>query len=72
MTVEGARLGVLRAADVPTGPDPGIIERLDGLPVLGTADGGLALLEVVAAGRRAQPGSAWMHGRRGSAALLDR
>ena len=72
VALEGARLGVLRAADVPTGPDAGTIERLDGLPVLGTAEGGLALLEVVAAGRRSQPGSAWMHGRRGSPALVDR
>jgi hypothetical protein len=38
----------------------------------GTAEGGLALLEVVVAGRRSQPGSAWMHGRRGSPALVDR
>jgi hypothetical protein len=63
---------VLRAAEVPSGPDAGTIERLDGLPVLGTAEGGLALLEVVVAGRRSQPGSAWMHGRRGSPALVDR
>jgi methionyl-tRNA formyltransferase len=72
LSVEGSRLGVVRAADVPSGPDPGSIERLDGLPVLGTSEGGLALLEVVAAGRRSQPGSVWMHGRRGAPARVER
>ncbi len=72
LTVEGERLGVVRAAAVPSGPAVGDIERHDTLPVLGTADGGLALLEVVAAGRRPQPGVQWMHGRRGAPTRVER
>jgi len=68
VTVEDTRLGVLRAAVVPTGPVEGIIELLDGIPMMGTSEGGLALLEVVAEGRRPQSGAAWMNGRRGQPA----
>lgn len=70
LSVETSRLGVLRAGLVPAAPAAGRIERIEGVPVMGTADGGLALLEVVAEGRRPQPGAAWMNGRRGEPAQV--
>lgn len=70
LTVDTSRLGVLGARWVPTAPAPGRIELVEGVPVLGTTDGGLVLLEVVAEGRRPQPGAAWMNGRRGAPAQV--
>jgi methionyl-tRNA formyltransferase len=68
LTVDGDRLKVLASSVVSSGPAAGIIEGVDGHPVLGTADGGLRLDVVQPAGKGAQPGTAWLNGRRGAPA----
>ena len=59
------RLGVwaARSTGAP-GPPPGEIAFDGALPVLGCADGGLELLSVQPAGRRAMPGADFLRGRR--------
>lgn len=60
-TLSGERLRVLRAAVEPNHDGlPGLLEGL----VVGTADGGLRLEEVQAAGRRALPAGEWHRGAR--------
>jgi methionyl-tRNA formyltransferase len=56
----GKRLLVTRARAVTGGPGPGV---LDGL-VVGTAAGGLELIEVQPEGKAPQPASAWRNGAR--------
>ncbi len=68
LTVDGDRLKVLAASVVSASPAAGMIEGVDGHPVLGTADGGLRLDVVQPAGKGAQSGRAWLNGRRGAPA----
>ena len=68
LTVDGDRLKVLAAYVVSASPAAGMIEGVDGHPVLGTADGGLRLDVVQPAGKGAQSGRAWLNGRRGAPA----
>ncbi|HWW53939.1 MAG TPA: hypothetical protein VNY84_09220, partial [Acidimicrobiales bacterium] len=58
----GHRLIVVRAKPVAAGPDPGV---LDGL-VVGTADGGLELVEVQPEGKAVQAAANWRNGARPS------
>jgi methionyl-tRNA formyltransferase len=63
----GARLGdlrVLRARPVGDAPDPGELAASDGRLVLGTADGGLELLEVQPPGKRPMDAAAYLRGHR--------
>jgi methionyl-tRNA formyltransferase len=60
----GERLGVLEARARADGPAPGTVAALDGQAVLGTPGGGLELLTVQPAGRRAMTGADWLRGRR--------
>lgn len=60
-----ARLAVLRARVVPSGPPAGQLLLEGRLPVLGTADGGLELVSVKPAGRNEMSGEAWLRGHRG-------
>jgi len=59
------RLGVweARATGAP-GPDPGEVSFAGERPVLGCADGGLELISVQPAGRRAMPGADFLRGQR--------
>ncbi len=58
-------MGVLAARVVDRGPaHGGLGAGADGTPVLGTVEGGLELLTVQPAGRRAMPGADWLRGRR--------
>jgi methionyl-tRNA formyltransferase len=59
----GRRLIVVKARPVAVGPTPGV---LDGL-VVGTAEGGLELVEVQAEGKAVQPAADWRNGARPSA-----
>ncbi|MDQ6732095.1 MAG: methionyl-tRNA formyltransferase [Actinomycetota bacterium] len=59
------RLGVWEAQATGTpGPGPGEISFAGQLPVLGCGDGGLELVSVQPAGRRAMPGADFLRGRR--------
>jgi methionyl-tRNA formyltransferase len=60
----GARLGVLVARVVASGPPPGSLSHDGPVPVLGCADGGLALLVVKPPGRREMRGEDWLRGLR--------
>ncbi|MFQ5555316.1 MAG: methionyl-tRNA formyltransferase [Acidimicrobiia bacterium] len=70
-TVEGKRLRVLDASYVAADVEPGHIEVDAGYPVMGFSDGGLVLTVVQPAGKRPQPGAAWVSGRRGAPAVVD-
>lgn len=71
LSVEGVRIGVLRARLSPETVVPGRIEVIAGRPVLGCGSGALELIEVHAAGKRQMTGAAWANGRRGAPALVD-
>jgi len=72
LMVEGRRLAVRKALPVESGPEPGwITPGSDGTPVLGTAAGGVALLQVRPEGRNDLTGREWMNGRRGTPAHVD-
>ena len=64
MQVHGTRVKVLSAQPVPASVPPGAIEVADGEVVLGTTHEGLALREVVPAGKRVMPAAAWVAGHR--------
>jgi methionyl-tRNA formyltransferase len=68
MTVGGQRMKVLRARATDAGGEPGEVDRAG---VLGTAGGGLVLVEVQPAGKRPMPGGAWRRGLHG-AVRVDR
>ena len=55
---------VLRARRHPTAPEPGTWAGVDGVPVVGLADGGVELVEVLPPGKRPMSGEAWLRGRR--------
>ena len=59
---DGSRLGVRRARPIDGGPEPGRLEQLDGLLVLGTADGALAIAEVQPPGRRPMTAADYLRG----------
>jgi len=63
----GDQLKVISASIHEADVEPGRIEGVGGLPVLGLEDGSLQLNELQPAGRRRQSGSAWLNGRRGEA-----
>lgn len=63
----GDELKVIRASIHEVDVEPGRVEGVGGLPVLGLADGSLRLDEVQPPGRRRQTGGAWLNGRRGEA-----
>ncbi len=72
VVVEGRRLAVRRAWYTEPAPEQGVIAPdADGVPVLGTAAGGVALIQVRPEGRDDRPGKAWMNGRRGAPAHVD-
>jgi methionyl-tRNA formyltransferase len=60
----GLGVGAARAMDAP-GPPRGKLSLEGELPVLGTASGSLALLEVQPPGGRMMDGAAYLRGRRG-------
>jgi methionyl-tRNA formyltransferase len=60
--VGGRRIKVLRAAAVPSGPPPGVV---DADAVVGTVDGGLRLVEVQPEGKPTMGAMAWRNGQRG-------
>jgi methionyl-tRNA formyltransferase len=63
----GDQLKVVSASVHEAGIEPGRIEGVGGVPVLGLADGSLQLDELQPPGRRRQSGKAWLNGRRGEA-----
>ena len=64
--IDGDRHRVLRARAHSDTPGPGAWGVIAGVPVIGVADGGVELVEVQAAGRRATSGVEWARGRRAS------
>jgi len=70
--VDDDRVKIHAASTFAESPLPGVIEGRDGFPILGTAEGGLRLDMIQPAGKRLQTGTAWLNGRRGRPAHLDR
>ena len=63
--LDGDTYKVLRAQSHPHAPEPGAMESVSGVPILGVADGGIEVVEIQAPGKRAIPGADWVRGRRG-------
>lgn len=61
---------VLRARRHPTALEPGTWAGVDGVPVVGLADGGVELVELLPPGKRTMSGGAWLRGRRKSTGLV--
>lgn len=64
LDLEGDVLQVLRARPNDQTLEPGSWQLASGRPVIGVADGGVELVEVKAAGRRATAGADWARGRK--------
>jgi len=68
--LDGEVLRVLRARSHPHQSEPGELEVVNGLPVLGVADGGVELVEIQPPGKRVMPGADWVRGRQGRAGSI--
>lgn len=60
---DGSRLGVRAARAVPGGPPAATLAETEGELVLGTAEGGLVLVEVQPPGKRPMPSAEYLRGR---------
>ena len=69
--LEGARFKVLSARLIDDGPAPGMIDEVNGEPVLGASKGGLALEMVQPAGKPQMTGTDWWNGRQRRPAELS-
>jgi methionyl-tRNA formyltransferase len=66
LVIDAVAHQVLRARRHPTAPEPGTWAGVDGVPVVGLADGGVELVELLPPGKRPMSGEAWLRGRRKS------
>ena len=64
LVIDAVAHQVLRARRHPTAPEPGTWAGFDGVPVVGLADGGVELVELLPPGKRPMSGEAWLRGRR--------
>lgn len=64
LVIDGDVHKIFRAAPHEESPPQGTWVEHDGLPVIGTADGGVSLLALQPPGRRVQAGEDWIRGRR--------
>lgn len=64
LEVDGSVMQVLTARPYDSSPPPGKWRRGGRAPVVGFSDGGIELVEVKPAGRKAMTGEAWLLGRR--------
>jgi methionyl-tRNA formyltransferase len=71
LEIDGARLKVSAARFSETRVAPGVIEIIEGVPVLGCAGGSLELVAVQPEGKRLLSGLEWANGRRGAPAMVD-
>lgn len=69
--IAGMTHKVLRARPHPHHLGPGSLEVVEGLPVIGIADGGVELVEVQPPGKRAMPGADWARGRHDRAGSFE-
>lgn len=70
LDIDGDRHKVYVAAAHDARPETGKWEAVDGLPVVGTADAGLALLELQPPGKNRQRGEDWLRGRQRSRGVV--
>ena len=66
LTIDDQPHKIYSAAPHPESPPVGEWTAIDGLPVVGTKDGGVAIVELQPPGRKRQPGEDWVRGRRRS------
>ncbi len=72
LDIDGDHHKIFAVSPHESSPVPGAWEAHQGLPVVGTADGGLALLELQPPGRGRQGGADWLRGRRRSEGAVAR
>ncbi|MEX2251546.1 MAG: methionyl-tRNA formyltransferase [Acidimicrobiia bacterium] len=63
--LDGETHKVFRARSHPHHLEPGTLEVVEGLPVVGVFDGGVELVEIQPPGKRVMPGADWVRGRHG-------
>ncbi len=63
LAIDGDTHKIYRASAHPASPAPGVWEAHDGVPVVGVADGGVALVELQPPGKNRQSGDDWLRGR---------
>lgn len=66
LDIDGDRHKIYRAVAHEASPERGIWAAFDGMPVVGVADGGVALVELQPPGKNRQSGEDWLRGRRRS------
>ncbi len=71
LSVEGTRIKVIASRLVSADVGRGVIEVVDGRPVLGCGEGSLELVALQPSGKRPLTGAEWANGRRGAAAKVD-
>jgi methionyl-tRNA formyltransferase len=71
LDIDGQPHKVYRASPHQAFPDPGTWEAHEGVPVVGVADGGIALIELQPPGKNRQAGEDWLRGRMGSEGTVD-
>lgn len=64
LELEGERHKVLEAVVSDSAVEAGIWVEVDGLPVVGVGDGGVALLRLQPPGKKEMDGASWLRGRR--------
>lgn len=70
--VEGRRLKLWRVRPcAAAGPEPGLVDEIDGRVLLGARDGTLEVLELQPEGRPRMAAADWLRGRRGEPARLE-
>ena len=70
LVIDGERHQVMQARTHETGPETGRWVEVDGVPVAGLSDGGMELVTLLPAGKRAMSGASWLRGLRRSGGTI--
>ncbi|HEX2405301.1 MAG TPA: methionyl-tRNA formyltransferase, partial [Acidimicrobiia bacterium] len=70
LVIDGERHQVVQARAHETGPETGRWVEVAGVPVAGLGDGGMELVTLLPAGKRAMSGASWLRGRRRSSGTI--
>lgn len=70
LVIDGERHQVMQARAHETAPETGRWVEVDGVPVAGLSDGGMELVTLLPAGKRAMSGASWLRGLRRSSGTI--
>lgn len=70
LVIDGERHQVVQARGRETGPETGRWMEVEGVPVAGLGDGGMELVTLLPAGKRAMSGASWLRGLRRSSGTI--